>query len=294
MNMHIASVNLPLSGENVTFIRYTPRGFCCRGWDSRRHSNIRDEVHVILSGSCKLDVEGETYDLSTGCAFVVRKGQFHAPHDATADIERCSFMLDARVNGFLDRQLQQLSGRAFTLSAESIALCRSLDRETKGAPPYCADMLQAKLTQLMVDILRQAAPDELPATEDGYRTPKQALLIGIDQFFSPWPNALGTEADLAQQLNISRHKLNRMIWQYYGMSFREKLSLAKMDYASWLLRSTDFPCHQVATLCGYSADTSFYRAFSIHFGLSPLAYRKEYRGASTKQTKERTKRQRTS
>lgn len=273
----IASMNLSLSGENFTFIRYTPRGFCCRGWDSRRHSNIRDEVHVLLSGSCKLDVEGQTYHIPTGHAFVVRKGQFHAPRDATPDVERCSFMLDVSAGGFLDQQLQRLSGRSFALSAESVALCRSLDRENSSGVPYYTDMVQAKLTQLMVDILRQAEPDEVPGVAT-YRTPKQALLIGIDQFFSPWPNALGTEADLARQLNISRHKLNRIIWQYYGMSFREKLRLAKMDYAAWILRTTDFPCRKVAALCGYSADTSFYRAFAAHFGIPPQTYRKEQKG----------------
>lgn len=268
-------MNLSLSGENFTFIRYTPRGFCCRGWDSRRHSNIRDEVHIILSGSCKLDVEGETYDIPAGYAFVVRKGRFHAPYDATPDVERCSFMLDVAAGGFLDQQLQQLSEKSFALSAESIELCRSLDREPdRDKLPYHLDMVHAKLTQLMVDILRQAEPDEVPDIA-ACRTPKQALLIGIDQFFSPWPRVLGTEADLARQLNISRHKLNRIIWEYYGMNFREKLRLAKMDYAAWLLRATDFPCHKVAALCGYSADTSFYRAFATHFGIPPQAYRKE-------------------
>lgn len=281
--MHIASVNLSLSGESFTFIRYTPAGFCCRGWDSRRHSNIRDEVHIILTGSCGLDVEGTDHDLTAGHAFVVRKGQFHAPHDATEDIERCSFMLDAAAGGFLDQQMQNLSGRVVALSAESIELCRSLDREMKVAVPYYADMVQAKLTQLMVDILRQADPADMPDTDVGRRTPKQSLLIGIDHFFSPWPNALGTEADLARQLNISRHKLNRIIWQYYGMSFREKLRLAKMDYASWLLRSTDYPCHRIATLCGYSADTSFYRAFSSHFGIPPQSYRREEQKKGIKQ-----------
>ncbi|MBQ3135770.1 MAG: AraC family transcriptional regulator [Oscillospiraceae bacterium] len=270
----IASLTLSLSGESFTFIRYTPRGFCCRGWDSRRHSNIRDEVHIILSGSCGLDVEGDRYDLSPGDAFVVRKGQYHAPCNATEDVERCSFMLDVVPGGFLDRQLQRLSGRSFHLSGESVDLCRSLNGELDDRVPYYADMVRAKLTQLMVDILRQAEPEEVPDV-DTSRTPKQALLIGIDQFFSPWPNALGTEADLARQLNISRHKLNRIIWQYYGMSFREKLHLAKMDYAAWILRVTDFPCHKVATLCGYSADTSFYRAFAAHFGIPPQAYRKE-------------------
>ena len=272
----IASVNLSLSGENFTFIRYTPRGFCCSGWDSHRHSNIRDEVHILLSGSCKLDVEGTSYDIPTGHAFVVRKGRFHAPYDVTPDVERCSFMLDVSAGGFLDQQLQQLSEQSFALSAESIDLCRSLDREAGNEMPYRLDMVRAKLIQLMVDILRQADADQMPDVT-AVRTATQELLIHIDQFFAAWPRALGTEADLARQLNISRHKLNRIIWQYYGMSFREKLRLAKMDYAAWLLRATDFPCHKVATLCGYSVDTSFYRAFSTYFGTPPQAYRKEHK-----------------
>lgn len=279
----ISSVNLALSGETLTFIRYTPTGFCFDGWDSRRHSNIRDEVHIILSGRCKLDLEGEIFELQAGNAFVVRRGRYHAPYDVTDDIERCSFMLDTAEDGFLDRQLQQLSGRVLTMPDDIGVLCHSLETEMSSGLPYYADMLQSKLTELMVELLRQADPGDVPSTVAGQRTAKQSLLVGIDHFFSPWPNALGTEADLARQLNISRHKLNRIVWQYYGMNFREKLHLAKMDYASWLLRSTDYPCHQIATLCGYSADTSFYRAFATYFGIPPQAYRKEQREKDIKQ-----------
>lgn len=279
----ISSVNLALSGETMTFIRYTPTGFCFNGWDSRRHSNIRDEVHIILSGRCKLDMEGESFELQAGNAFVVRRGKYHAPYDVTDDIERCSFMLDTVEGGFLDSQLKQLGGRVLTMPDDIGALCHALETETRQALPYYADMLQSRLTALMVELLRQADPGDVPNTVASQRTAKQSLLVGIDNFFSPWPNALGTEADLARQLNISRHKLNRMVWQYYGMSFREKLHLAKMDYASWLLRSTDYPCHQIATLCGYSADTSFYRAFSAHFGLPPQTFRKEQREKGIKQ-----------
>lgn len=274
----IASVNLSLAGEHMTFIRYTPSGFCFNGWDSRRHSNIRDEVHIILSGSCSLSVEDKTYKLTAGSAFVVRKGLYHAPHDVSDNIERCSFMLDTINSGYLDGRMEQLSGRVLDMPEDIGDLCHGLDKEMRSGLPYCADILQAKLTELMVYLLRQAEPDEVPGAAGGPRTAKQELLIGIDQFFSPWPYALGTEADLSRRLNISRHKLNRIIRQYYGMNFREKLHLSKMDYAAWLLRTTDFPCHQIATLCGYSADTSFYRAFAAYFGIPPLAYRKEKKG----------------
>ena len=279
--MKSVSLNIPLSGEVLGFHRHTSDYFCVKGWTSRRHNNSLDELHIILSGSCQIEVEDKQYFLTPGSAILVRAGKFHGPPKLQQNVERCSFLLNVPHGGFLDHQFELLSHGTIPISNEIISLCHQLDSDAEDTAPFYKDILVAKLTIIIIKILQTVNAKDIP-TDTITDTPGlHGMLVAIDRFFCPWPNAIGSETDLAQKLNISRHKLNRIICQNYGMSFREKLRNAKMDYASWLLRRTDYSCKQIATLCGYSADTAFHKAFRENFGMPAQAYRKLYNKGST-------------
>ena len=275
--MNTVSLDILLSGETLSFVRHTAEHFCVKGWDGKRHSNILDELHIVLSGSCQLEVGERLYDLYPGSAILVRSGEFHALSEPQQDIERCAFLLSVPCDGHLDKQFELMSRGPFTITNEVVSLCRQLDRELDLTAPYCKDMLAAKLTCLLIEIMRQVNSTDTENTVSYARTSLQNILVTIDKFFAPWPNAIGSEEDLCCQLNISRHKLNRIIRRHYGQNFRQKLYIAKMDYASWLLRRTDYNIRKIAMLCGYSADTAFYKAFRLNFGMSPQAYRSNFR-----------------
>lgn len=274
--MDAGRITIPLSDEQLTVIRNTDDLFCVKGWDSERHSNVADELHILLSGSCQIEVDEQSYALQAGMAILIRAGRFHMAHRTTPDIERISLMLKADGQGRLDTLLQNLSGPPFLLSADALSLCRQLDGNETPPLPYREELAAARMTMILIDILRAASPASPPAGLPSRSAPWQTNMAMIDEFFSPWPEAIGSETDLAQRLRLSRHQLNRIIQQNYGMSFRQKLKLAKMDYASWLLRSTDYSCYQISMLCGYTAESSFYKAFGAYFNMSPRTYRQKY------------------
>ena len=274
--MKHVSLNISLSDEVLSLQRHTANYFCVKGWNSKRHNNSLDELHIILSGSCQLEIEESQHLLRAGSVILVRAGKFHGPPKVQQDVERCSFLLSVTQGGFLDNQLELLSYAPVHVSDDVINLCHQLDTDVEEAAPYYKDMLAAKLTLLIIKILQTINTNDVPDNRLGEENGLHSTLIAIDRFFSPWPNAIGSESDLSRKLNISRHKLNRIIYQNYGVSFREKLRNAKMDYASWLLRRTTYSCKHIASLCGYSADTSFHKAFRDNFGMAPLAYRKLY------------------
>ena len=274
--MKFISLNISLSGEVLSLQRHTANYFCVNGWNSKRHNNSLDELHIILSGSCHLEVEESQHHLLPGSAILVRAGKFHGPPKIQQDVERCSFLLSVSPGGFLDHQLELLSHAPVRITDEVINLCHQLDSDVEQAAPYYKDMLAAKLSLLIIKILQTINTEDVPNNNLSEDDRLHSMLIAIDRFFCPWPNAIGSETDLSNKLNISRHKLNRIIYQNYGVSFREKLRNAKMDYATWLLRRTDYSCKHIAFLCGYSADTSFHKAFRENFGIAPLAYRNQH------------------
>ena len=278
--MNPVSINISLSGEKLGFLRYTRDNFCVQEWNSKRHNNVLDELHIVLEGTCLLEIEDRPFHLVPGSAILVRQGKFHAPLKVSSNIKRCTFLLSATPGGYLDTQLELLSHTPVTVPEEVMKLCYEFDIDSQQSLPYCTEMLISKFTILMIEILRLVNTSKTDVANFGISTDEQIMITAIDRFFEPWPDAFGSEEDLAQHLNISRHKLNRIIQKYYGMNFRQKLFLSKMDYASWFLRSTDYTCRQIAALCGYSADTAFHKAFSSHFGISPLEYRRQNKGVS--------------
>ena len=272
----LISLNIPLSGEMLSLQSHTAKQFCVNGWKSNRHNNSLDELHIILSGSCQLEVEDSQHHLLPGSVILVRAGKFHGPPNVQQDVERCSFLLNVTKGSFLDHQLDLLSNAPVCVSDDVIRLCRELDSDAAEGTPYYKDMLAAKLTLLIIKILQTVNANNTPDSDHGEDSELHNMLCAIDRFFSRFPNEVGSEVELARKFNISRHKLNRIIYQNYGVCFRDKMRKARMDYASWLLRRTDYSCKHIASLCGYSADTSFHKAFRDNFGIAPLAYRKLY------------------
>ena len=275
--MNPASINISLSTEKLGFVRYTGDLFCVPEWQSERHSNILDELHIILSGTCLLEVDNQHYQLEPGNAILVRAGKYHAPINTSKDIVRCSFLLSAQPGSDLDAQLELLSHFPVVVPENVRNICYQLDYDNTQLLPYCTDLLLSKLTILIIEILRQVNSSKSRAANFGIYTENQKTMLILDRFFKPIPEPFGTEESLAQELNVSRHKLNRIIQKNYGTNFRQKLFKSKMDYASWFLRKTDYTCKQIATLCGYSVDTSFHKAFRTYFGVSPAEYRKQHR-----------------
>ena len=96
----------------------------------------------------------------------------------------------------------------------------------------------------------------------------------IDNFFEQELAENATEEVLARKLNISTRQLNRVLSEYYGMSFRKKLYTARMNSAGWLLRTTNMTVSEICQTVGYLSETSFFKAFRSYYNMTPMQYRK--------------------
>lgn len=81
--------------------------------------------------------------------------------------------------------------------------------------------------------------------------------------------------DLCRMLGMSRSTLYRFGKNVLGCSINDYIHHVRIKEAKKLLRGTTQSISAVAQACGYSNDTSFYRAFKNHVGKTPSEYRKE-------------------
>lgn len=99
----------------------------------------------------------------------------------------------------------------------------------------------------------------------------------IEEFFFYHCAEPVTEADLAQELHLSKRQLNRVLKQTYAMSFRELLIETRLNRAAQLLCETDKSIEDVVFLVGYTSLSGFYSAFQRKFGMSPGRYAHRFR-----------------
>lgn len=281
--MENTSVLITLSGETIQIILDALVLTDRFNWYTRRHCNAEYELHIILSGSCVLDVEDKAYPLSVGSAIVIAPNRFHSASQVTDAFERLSISLITDKDSYIAELLYKLSTLpAFRLTEAQINICRQVLQEANTTTLFQTELSHAYLTVLIAGILRMVHPNSAIAGSPWKREGYQPYNI-IDIFFSSWPSPVGSEQELAQMLHLSRRQLNRVLLHYYGMTFREKFMRARMDYAAWLLRSTNKHANEIAHLVNYSTESAFFNAFKKYFGVTPMRYRLTYNDQSSKE-----------
>lgn len=241
-------------------------------WNAGRHCNADFEIHIMLSGSCSLEVGNQDIHFQTARAMLIAPGTFHGPHDLSEDFERFCFSFMPTRQDITQKLIDQVRTVAIcSLPQEAITLCRLILGELSETLPYSEDVIRAFFTNLLVIIFRRThlefSTQAVPVNTATWRT------TIIDKFFSPWPDAFGTEDELAAMLNLSRRQLNRVLIQNYGMGYRQKMIRARMEYAGNLLRTTDYKVGQIGALVGYTAESSFYKAFQSYYNMTPQEFR---------------------
>lgn len=80
-------------------------------------------------------------------------------------------------------------------------------------------------------------------------------------------------ADIAQQLQVSKSHLSRLVVKETGVTFQAHLQLARMSAAEGLLQETNFTIKEISAKTGYVHVPSFDRSFRRSFGITPGQYR---------------------
>jgi len=249
-------------------------------WDIGRHCNADFEVHILLSGNCVLEIDNQNTLFAAPSATVITPGTFHYSQKFSHDFARFTFSFMSTRQDFVNNLQGQIRTAIICpMPPSAITLCRSILEEMSGRYNFREEAIRGLFTQLLVILFRSA---DLVLSNDS--TPLDAAIWRtsiIDAFFSPWPEPFGTEDQLAAKLHLSKRQLNRVLMQSYGMGFRQKMLRSRMEYAGNLLQNTNQSINQIGRLIGYTADSSFYKAFQSFYHMTPQQYRKNQREAVT-------------
>lgn len=263
---------VPLGGEKLRISINTNLHQHKNTWTCNRHSNADYELHIILKGSCTLEIEDHRYTLEAPQAIIISPGIYHMPRSLQETFERITISFTP-AGSILKKQLvaEVPISKVFRISQEICDVSSNIFREYETKEAFQHELVGALLTKLMICCFRILNISVKPVSS--VSTEQSALTDQIDDFFENYIEHGITAPVLAQKLNLSRRQLDRVLKQSYGMGFREKLICSRMDRASWLLRSTDKPIHEIIFESGYVSEAAFYAVFKAIFDKTPAEYR---------------------
>ena len=240
-------------------------------WETQRHCHADYELHMILSGTCSVSVDAHQYTLTAGNAMMITPGHYHFPQAIGNRFRKLSLSFFP-FSGNVGEALQNAEAVSIIpLSETVLQLANRILEESNDNLPFQHALTGAMLSHVMVYTLRKLS---IPERFTELDLPNAWRTDIIDDFFSE-NIAYGTEAQLAEQLHLSRRQLTRVMQTHYGMTFRQKLLAARMDRAGWLMRTTDLTIAQVYGNVGYNSEAAFYQNFKDYYGLTPQQYRKK-------------------
>ncbi len=238
--------------------------------DVERHTNLQNELHIVLEGNCKIDIDDFEYTLNRDFALIIPKNKFHSLFGKNGDFLHFALAFELYKNG-----AEIIPDFAkITLSSKDIELCYDIIKESQAASKFSHQRIFAFYTLLLTSLFAKHPlfKSESASVDDEHFDDRYFV---IDDFFETNLANDCTESELAKRLHISPRQLNRILMSNYGVGFRQKLADARMDRAKWLLRTTDMSITRICESVGFSSATSFYKAFKKYCNTTPLKYRKD-------------------
>ncbi|MBQ9974799.1 MAG: AraC family transcriptional regulator [Oscillospiraceae bacterium] len=247
-------------------------------WKPVRHSNTAHELHIILQGSCRVELVDREVEIKAGQGLIILPNTFHCCRSITKPFLRMTVNFIPQNQDLLTEPANGDKFFFFQTTQPIERTCHEIFEEVDRRTHYLVnEMLCAMFSKLMIHVLRAIQPGQ---ASHAITFDHSAAHI-IDSYFSSFNMQGGhTRKGLSKKLHCSERQLNRILSELYGMTFQEKRLQARMDYAKYLLRNTDMKIPEISSQVGYSNETSFYKVFRATCGITPKDFRNQHVGSA--------------
>ncbi|MBQ8510485.1 MAG: AraC family transcriptional regulator [Clostridia bacterium] len=254
-----------------------------RPWNIETHSHNSYEIHYITSGTGLLHTEQGEHLLTAGTMYITGPDVRHGQTSGT-DNPMEEYCINIAITHTQRRERHSETGRLIELiesnpfavrpydfdAAASIGRMLQIAGQRRSA---WLDQIGHCLISLLIDTAR--CLEEQPA---GMTVSKQPIsrTRTLDQYLRNTQIKQNPD-QLASRLCVGRRQLRRIVKQQYGMTLNEKITAVRLENACQLLRDGTIGIADVAQRCGFGSASYFSHCFKKHYGVSPLAYRRNHK-----------------
>ena len=237
-----------------------------RGWS----------FHYCLSGKGTFELEGKTFAIGSGSAFVIPSG---TEHTYETDHKHPWSYFWVRFEGHLAEQYIALLGATIDSPVlympEAQRLFQIYQQLYAARRMYYNELDLVELSHLLGLLLMQAARTIKPLSSRQLSSNDQ--IRKSIRFMEKNPHHNCSLEDLISIAGMSARNYSRQFRALTGVAPINYFVQMKINDAGHKLKYTELPIDQIAQSLGYTDPLYFSRAFRKSQGVAPSAYRKELR-----------------
>lgn len=241
------------------------------------HLHTAFETYFVEEGSMRVFVEGEELNLKKGDILLIYPQVMHRVAEASEDLCKLNlrFLFLQTVPRRSDVKFVLLQTEAWRRS-EIFQNIACISRQLKGDNSKTDSFrIRTYLSLVLHDLVAAVFPkrEEKGESDSQEKRDRLALSMQIDSFFAEKYGEPITISALAERLHYSPTHVNRLLKDFWGLTFGEKLKQTRLHKAKELLSTTTLSVGEIAEACGYSTLRGFELFFVKGTGLLPGQYR---------------------
>ena len=266
--------------------------------DALRHNHAFFEVFLMILNKGELKIDNDSVQISKNMMVLIGPKQYHNVIYENADENSAysfRFSFEPILEEMPDRELVEfdqvfsLLQRLSLISCEDSFDCFStmekIKYELRQRQMGCNNAIKSLLELLIIGCLRTVSANILASEKEGVKYIKKEQikstdtdlrmkdLIKIEKYFAENMQDNKLLDSLAEHIHLSRRQAERLIKSYFGITYREKLIMTRIEMAKELLAAGSLSVEEIAYQVGYSSRASFSASFKNYVGQTPVDYK---------------------
>lgn len=275
---------------NVLYFRYEPP---LSDWNVKSHCHSSYELHYIPSGNGTLITDQAKFKLHPGTLYLTGPGIYHEQFtEVNNPMDEYCINFDFKIinnhyktksvlnNSDTDEFINALTQNNFWFGQEHSSLIETFEsiiKELESKKIGYDIFVSNLLSQVIIHLVRCLTQQRISSETIPQKALDDRRRLILDWFLGgESPTLLSLEA-LSEKLGLSIRQLNRVIKDYYHMTYNEILLRSKLQNAKYLLKHSQMRLDDIANISGFSSSGYFCSMFKRSEGVTPTEYRNRKR-----------------
>ena len=253
--------------------------------NSLYHNHLYYEILVVVQGCIEIVAEGKKVIVGKDMvAFIPKNSLHYTIFNNDCKYHAIGFMISKKkteeTSGKIyDRIESLLLGATLVIMQDelSVLIVNKISKLLVNNYFFSEFAIKALLQQIIYQFLQHFVDDCSVKQDTNYYFTRPNIIYAINQKINDIKDNT-TLQEIAKELFISVRQLSRIIKKQYGVSYRERKNVLRIESAKKLLAETNLSLEKIINEHVYfSSVSAFVKIFKEKVGESPTQYRKRCR-----------------